>query len=67
MFDTVELATACAAGIKDVLLAYSVVGANAARVREWRGENRDVRFRYWSKISRRLRLWKGSRVGFSST
>ena len=31
---TLELLTACEAGAADVLLAYSVVGANAARVRE---------------------------------
>ena len=40
---TVELATACGAGMKDVLLAYPVVGANAARVRELAGENAGVR------------------------
>ena len=60
---TVELATACAAGIKDVLLAYPVVGANAARVRELAEENRDVRVSVLVENIAQTAVWKGSRVG----
>jgi D-serine deaminase-like pyridoxal phosphate-dependent protein len=40
---SLELATACEAGIGDVLLAYPVVGANAARVREIAERHREAR------------------------
>jgi D-serine deaminase-like pyridoxal phosphate-dependent protein len=60
---TVELATACAAGIKDVLLAYSVVGANALRVQELAAENPEVQISVLAENPAQAAAWKGSRVG----
>ncbi len=60
---TVELATACAAGMKDVLLAYPVVGANAARVRELAGEYPGVRMSVLAENPAQVAAWKGSRLG----
>ena len=60
---TVELAAACAAGMKDVLLAYPVVGANAARVAELAAENRSARISVLVENSRQAASWKGRSVG----
>jgi D-serine deaminase-like pyridoxal phosphate-dependent protein len=60
---TVELGVACAAGIKDVLLAYPVVGANAARVREIAGRFPDARISVLAENSAQAAAWKGSRIG----
>lgn len=60
---TVELATACAAGIRDVLLAYPVVGANADRVRELAAEHPGVRISVLVENAEQVAGWKGSRVG----
>lgn len=60
---TVELATACASGMKDVLLAYPVVGANAARVRELAGENGGVRISVLAENPAQVATWKGSWLG----
>src|SRR5262249_11523610 len=60
---TVELATACAAGMKDVLLAYPVVGANAARVRELAAENSGVRISVLVENVGQVAAWKGSALG----
>ena len=60
---TAELAAACAAGMKDVLLAYPVVGANAARVAELAEENRSVRISVLVENSRQAAAWKGFPVG----
>src|SRR5207302_7842542 len=60
---TVELATACDAGMKDVLLAYSVVGANAARVRQLAEAHADVRVSVLVENSEQIAAWKGSRLG----
>jgi D-threonine aldolase len=60
---TVELAAACAAGIKDVLLAYPVVGANAARVAELAQEHRGVRVSVLVENARQAAAWKGRPVG----
>jgi D-serine deaminase-like pyridoxal phosphate-dependent protein len=60
---TVELATACAAGMKDVLLAYPVVGANAARVGEVARENRGVRTSVLVENAAQVVTWKNSPVG----
>src|SRR5262249_59889708 len=60
---TVELATACAAGMKDVLLAYPVVGANAARVRELAAENSGVRISVLVENVGQVAAWKGSGLG----
>jgi D-serine deaminase-like pyridoxal phosphate-dependent protein len=60
---TVELATACASGMKDVLLAYPVVGANAARVREIAAENPQARVSVLVENAAQIAAWKSSRVG----
>jgi D-serine deaminase-like pyridoxal phosphate-dependent protein len=60
---TLELAAACAAGMKDVLLAYPVVGANAARVAELAKENHSVRVSALVENPRQAVAWKGSGVG----
>jgi D-serine deaminase-like pyridoxal phosphate-dependent protein len=59
----VELATACAAGIRDVLLAYPVVGANADRVRELAADNPKVRVSVLVENAEQVASWRGSRVG----
>jgi D-serine deaminase-like pyridoxal phosphate-dependent protein len=60
---TVELATACESGIRDVLLAYPVVGANADRVREIAAEHPQVRISVLVENAGQLAVWRGSRVG----
>jgi D-serine deaminase-like pyridoxal phosphate-dependent protein len=60
---TVELAAACAAGIKDVLLAYPVVGANAARVVELAQEDRSVQISVLVENPQQVAKWKGAPVG----
>lgn len=60
---TIELAAACAAGMKDVLLAYPVVGANAARVAELAEENRGVRVSVLVENARQAAAWQGRHVG----
>ena len=60
---TVELAAACASGMKDVLLAYSVVGANAARVREIAAENPQTRVSVLIENVDQIAAWKSSPVG----
>ncbi len=60
---TAELAAACAAGMKDVLLAFPVVGANAARVAELAEANRSVRVSVLVENPRQAAVWKGRRIG----
>jgi len=60
---TVELATACESGMRDVLLAYPVVGANADRVREIAAEHPQVRISVLVENAGQLAVWRGSRVG----
>jgi D-serine deaminase-like pyridoxal phosphate-dependent protein len=60
---TVELSTACAAGFKDVLLAYPVVGANALRVRELAAQNPQVQISVLAENPAQAAAWQGSRVG----
>jgi D-serine deaminase-like pyridoxal phosphate-dependent protein len=60
---TMELVTACEAGIKDVLVAYAVVGANAARVREIASRYSDARISVLVENPGQVTAWKGSRVG----
>jgi D-serine deaminase-like pyridoxal phosphate-dependent protein len=60
---TVELAAACANGMQDVLLAYPVVGANAARVREIAAENPQARVSVLVENVGQIAPWKLSRVG----
>jgi D-serine deaminase-like pyridoxal phosphate-dependent protein len=60
---TIELTTACASGIEDILLAYPVVGANAARVRGLAEENPRVRVSVLAENPAQAAAWKRSRVG----
>jgi D-serine deaminase-like pyridoxal phosphate-dependent protein len=60
---TLELAAACDAGIADVLLAYPVVGANAARVREIADQHRGARISVLVENPAQVEAWKGTRVG----
>lgn len=60
---TLELAAACAAGMKDVLLAYPVVGANANRVRELAEDYPDVRVSVLVENSEQAAAWSGSCLG----
>lgn len=60
---TVELATACAAGIRDVLLAYPVVGANAARVREIAALHPETRISVLVENRAQVAVWANSGIG----
>ena len=60
---TVELSTACAAGFRDVLLAYPVVGGNALRVRELAAQNPQVQISVLAENPAQAAEWQGSRVG----
>jgi D-serine deaminase-like pyridoxal phosphate-dependent protein len=60
---TVELAAACEAGMKDVLLAYAVVGANAKRVRQLAGRYPNVRVSVLVENVEQIAAWEGSRIG----
>jgi D-serine deaminase-like pyridoxal phosphate-dependent protein len=60
---TVELAAACASGMQDVLLAYPVVGANAARVRQIATENPQTRISVLVENVGQVAAWKSSWVG----
>ena len=60
---TVELAAACEAGMKDVLLAYAVVGPNAKRVLEIAERYRDVRISVLVENGDQIKNWIGSRIG----
>ena len=60
---TLELAAACDAGIADVLLAYPVVGANAARVREIADQHRGARISVLVENPAQVAGWKGMRIG----
>jgi D-serine deaminase-like pyridoxal phosphate-dependent protein len=60
---TLELAAACDAGIADVLLAYPVVGANAARVREIAEQHRGARISVLVENPAQVSGWKGTRIG----
>jgi D-serine deaminase-like pyridoxal phosphate-dependent protein len=60
---TVELAAACEAGMKDVLLAYPVVGPNARRVRQVAEQYPNVRISVLVENVEQIRAWSGSRIG----
>ena len=60
---SIELAVACEAGIRDAVLAYPVVGANAARVRELVQKFSDARISVLVENLDQLAQWKGSRLG----
>ncbi|MEO6924887.1 MAG: hypothetical protein ABI142_13760, partial [Bryocella sp.] len=56
---TLELLTACSVGMRDVLFAYPVVGANAARVREIAAEHRDVMVSVLVENVTQVKQWQG--------
>jgi len=60
---TVELAAACEAGMKDVLLAYAVVGANARRVRQVAEQYPNVRISVLVENVEQIAAWTGTRIG----
>ena len=60
---TLELAAACEAGMKDVLMAYPVVGANANRVRDLADDYSDVQVSVLVENRVQAAAWSGSRVG----
>jgi D-serine deaminase-like pyridoxal phosphate-dependent protein len=60
---TVELAAACEAGMKDVLLAYAVVGPNAKRVLEIAERYPNVRISVLVENVDQIKNWIGSRIG----
>jgi D-serine deaminase-like pyridoxal phosphate-dependent protein len=60
---TLELATACEAGFTDVLLAYGVVGAHAARVRQIARQYPQVRVWALAENAAQIAQWVGSPVG----
>ncbi len=60
---TVELAAACESGMKDVLLAYAVVGPNARRVLELAEKYPNVRISVLVENVEQIAAWAGSRVG----
>src|SRR6266446_1565702 len=60
---TVELAAACEAGMKDVLLAYPVVGANARRVREIAASHPEARVSVLVENPEQTAQWRGSPIG----
>jgi len=60
---SVELAVAYEAGIQDVVLAYPVVGANAARVRELAEQYSGARISVLVENAAQIAAWKGSRLG----
>jgi D-serine deaminase-like pyridoxal phosphate-dependent protein len=60
---TVELAAACESGMKDVLLAYAVVGPNARRVLEVAEKHPEVRISVLVENVQQIAAWSGTRVG----
>ncbi len=60
---TVELAAACGSGMRDVLLAYAVVGANARRVIQIAGQYPNVRISVLVENIEQIAAWSGSGIG----
>jgi D-serine deaminase-like pyridoxal phosphate-dependent protein len=60
---TLELLTACRAGTRDVLVAYPVLGANAARVRQVAEEFGEVHISALVENTAQVEQWRGSRLG----
>ena len=60
---TLELQTAADAGATDILLAYSVVGANARRVCELAAAMPDKRISALVETAAQVQAWVGSNVG----
>jgi len=60
---TPELSTACEAGMRDVVLAYSMVGANARRVREIAARYPNVRLSVLVETAEQASAWADSPLG----
>lgn len=60
---TMELSTACEADMRDVLLAYAMVGANARRVREIAQKYPKVRLSVLIETVEQARAWADSAIG----
>ncbi|HWO01983.1 MAG TPA: alanine racemase [Blastocatellia bacterium] len=60
---SLELATACGVGARDVLLAYPAVGANARRVRELSDRFASVSISALVESEEQIKFWSGSRAG----
>lgn len=60
---TLELRSACEAGMRDILLAYPVIGANAARVREIAAQYRDVCISVLVENASQVEQWQGTSIG----
>ena len=60
---SLELSVACQAGAHDVLVAYPLIGANAARVREIAEQNRSVAISVLVENESQIAQWLGTSVG----
>lgn len=60
---TLELLEACRGGATDILVAYPVMGANAARVREIRQQFPRVSISVLAEHEQQLRQWQGTDIG----
>ncbi len=60
---TLELLTACEAGAADVLLAYSVMGANARRTREIAEQFPRARISVLIETGEQAAIWRGTDIG----
>src|SRR5215470_3891632 len=59
---TLELQTAAAAGATDILVAYSMMGANARRVRELAEQYADQRISALVENVEQIKAWTGSNI-----
>src|SRR5262249_47327417 len=60
---TLELSVACQAGAQDVLVAYPVIGANAARVRQIAAEHPGIAISVLVESELQIAQWRGSPLG----
>jgi D-serine deaminase-like pyridoxal phosphate-dependent protein len=60
---SLELSVACQAGAGDVLVAYPLIGANAARVRQIAEQNQSVAISVLVENESQVAQWQGSAVG----
>ena len=60
---TLELLTACQAGAADVLVAFSMTGANARRVLELAGQFPNTRVSVLVEAMEQIAAWRGTGVG----
>lgn len=60
---SLELSVACQAGAQDVLVAYPLIGANAARVRQIAEENRSLAVSVLVEDESQIAQWRGTPLG----